>query len=224
MGDKANEELAKLGQKSLETAEKAGGWIDDVFGNGIRHVAGAFEDSMAGFRMRNRAQVMEKTRKAIEKSGMVGNVRALDPRISIPLFDAISNESDDVLQRVWADYIRNAVDPKLPNPERVVIDVVRRLEPADWPVLRVAFAHKTGELTAANFDMEESALQASLDRLHVLGLFEHNDGGLIFLLGGESDLSRKPLSITVDRSEYSATRLLRKLAVATSQWSDEHVS
>jgi hypothetical protein len=39
ISDKATEELAKLGGRSLDTIDKAGGWLEEVFGQGFRLAA-----------------------------------------------------------------------------------------------------------------------------------------------------------------------------------------
>jgi hypothetical protein len=211
--DKATEELAKLGQKALETADKTGGWVDSVFGEGFRQIGDAFADSMTGWRIRNRLRVLEKTRKAIEAAGMAGNTRPLAPRISVPLLEAISDESDETIQDVWATYIKDAVDPERPQPDRILIDVIRRLEPLDWPILKVAFANQVGKLVSADFGVGDQELTEALDRMEVLRLFDYDDDTTHYLVLGKGE--EKRLMIAIGNSEYYATRLLRKLADAT---------
>ncbi|QWW68259.1 DUF4393 domain-containing protein [Rhizobium sp. WYJ-E13] len=219
MTDRSIEELAKLGQKSLETAEKAGGWLDQVFGGGFRHLGGAFEDSMAGYRMRNRMRVVEKTQAAIKRARFAGNTRQLDPRIGVQVYDAIADESDDMLQDVWAEYIKNAINPKMPHPDRLLIDVIRRLEPSDWPILRIVFSRAVGDLVSSDFEASESELTSALDRMEVIGLFDYDDDTVQYIVAKSNVGSR--LTITVGKAEYTATRLLRRLGEATRDlWSN----
>jgi len=219
-GEKATEELAKLGQKSLDTVDRLGGWTDSVFGKGLRHLGSAFEDSMAGFRLRNRIKVIEKTRAAIDQSGLAGKTRPLDPRISMPIMDAISDESDETLQDVWAAYIKNAVDPKKANPDRILIEVVRRLEPGDWPILKKTFPKAVGRMTSEDFGLSDTELVQALDRMETLQLFDYDDPTIHYLVMGKGD--EKRLMISVGDADYYATRLLRRLAIATTDDNEEH--
>lgn len=214
ISDKAAEELAKLGQKSLETADKAGGWADSVFGKGMRHLGGAFEDSMAAYRVRNRIRVLEKTRVAIEKSGMIGSTKPIDPRIAVPILDAISDESDEDLQDVWAAYIANAVNPKKLRADRILIDVIRKLEPSDWPVLQQLFALPAGKYVPESLGREPADLENALDRLTYLGLFSYDDPRTAFLVMGEH--LEAAIQIKIGEASYYENKLFRKLAEATS--------
>lgn len=217
VGGKATEELAKLGQKSLETADKAGGWVDRVFGGGFIQLGAAFEDSMAGFRIRNRAKVLEKTKQSIEKSGLSGRLRSLDPRIAVPIIDAISDESDDTLQGVWSSFILGAVDPERPDPDRILIGVIKGLEPFDWQVLQAVFRKSHGKMSNVDFGVDTKDLVASLDRLTHLGLFSIDDSGVVYWVSSRSDVGKRKLTIMVDDIEYTSTRLLKRLAQATGK-------
>ncbi|MEH3125578.1 hypothetical protein [Agrobacterium cavarae] len=208
MPEKAAEELAKLGQKSLETAEKAGGWLDQTFGEGFRNLGGAFEDSMAGFRVRNRTRVLAKTQKAIQAAGLSGNTRPLDPRISIPLLGAISDESDENLQDVWATYIKNAVDPTKPNPDRIIIDVVRRLEPSDWSAIKCLAEGSGGVKTPADLGLSDDECENVMDRLAVIGLFHYDDPRSAVLVGGDDYAGA--LKVKIGDGSYYETKLFRR--------------
>ncbi|MBX9848901.1 MAG: hypothetical protein K2X64_06375 [Rhodocyclaceae bacterium] len=209
------EELAKLGQKGLETTEKAGGWLDGVFGEGARQLGGAWADSMAGFRARNRLKVLAKTQKAIDDAGMTGTTRPLSERMSLPLIDAIELESDETLQGVWAAYIKNSVDPKRPEPDRVLIDVIRKLEPSDWPVLQVLFRLPMGKHEASEIggSSSEADIEVVMDRLALLGLFTYDDPNSAFVVayGHHS----KSLAVQVGEGTYYEAKLFRKLSAAT---------
>ena len=212
---KAVQEVAKLGQQSLETLDKAGSWTTSVFGEGIDNLAGAWADSTAGFRLRNRIRVFEKTQKAIDASSLSGRMRLLPDRIAFPLLDAISYESDETLQDVWASYIRNAADPEKPPADRLLIDIIRRLEPADWYVLKSLFEAGPVVLQVEDLGPDRPALIMTLDRLAALGLLAIDDTKMVFMIAeGPSDLPR--LKVKGDEETYEATRLLWTLRLATS--------
>ncbi|MBZ5757966.1 DUF4393 domain-containing protein [Rhizobium sp. VS19-DR104.2] len=212
---KATQELAKLGQKSLETADKAGGWLDNIFGSGFRHLGGAFEDSMAAYRVRNRVKVLQKTKKVIEESGMEGTIDQLDPRIAVPMLNAIADENDEVLQDVWAAYIANAVNPSKPKPDRLLIEIIKQLEPSDWAILQKIFGKENGVIGVAEFEMDADALRVSLDRMEVLRLFDYDDPTIPYLVTSQSDFSQHRLVIEIGDAAYITTKLLKRLDAAT---------
>jgi hypothetical protein len=204
IGDKAAEELAKLGQRSLESADKLGSWIDGIIGDGLRHVGGSFTDSMAVMRLKNRLKVLEKAQRLINDAGLSGSTRPLSDRLSLPIIEAIEHESDETVQDVWAAYLRDAVDPASPNPDRLLVDVIRRLEPVDWPILRRCFQQNTGELTPQDFEVRDDDLRASLDRLEVLGLFSFHPGTFKYITtDGTQTVGLLPVSWT---SSYGVPR------------------
>lgn len=210
------EELAKLGQKGLETTEKAGGWLDGVFGEGARQLGGAWADSMAGFRARNRLKVLAKTQRAIDEAGLTGKTRPLSERMSVPLIDAIEQESDETLQGVWAAYIKNSVDPKRPHPDRVLIDVIRKLEPSDWPLLQILFELPTGKHNASAINISgqsEEDMEDVMDRLALLGLFVYDDPNSAYVVTGHSQPNS--IAVRIGKGTYYEAKLFRKLRSAT---------
>lgn len=213
VSDKAAEELAKLGQRSLDTIDKAGAWIDGVFGEGFTEVGHAFADSMAGFRIRNRLRVLEKTQRAIDGAGLSGHTRSLPNRLTGPVLDAIADESDESLQDVWAAYIAFTVNPKNPSADRLLVEVIRRLEPADWPILRKIFQSSPGRLRPEDFGIEENALESTMDRLSALNLFFYDDPkSAVVVGGGHYDGT---VGVSIGDSAYYETKLLRRLKAET---------
>ncbi|MCS6626264.1 hypothetical protein N0B44_25420 [Roseibacterium beibuensis] len=212
---KAVEALAKLGERSLETADKAGGWATRVFGEGFQQLGGTWADSMAGYRFRNRVRVLQKTQAAIEKAGLTDDIRTLSDRLALPLLEAISDESDETLQDVWAAYIRNAVDPTKSNGDRLLIDVIRRLEPRDWPILQTLFLSGNVTLGPSEFGLLEDELGEILDRLTALGLLDFDDDQSVYLIAEGS--SPPALKIRCGGGDYYAMKLLRRFQDAVAR-------
>jgi len=206
-------EMAKFGQQILQTSEKAGQWLDRVFGDGARQLGSAFNDSMAGFRARNRLRVLQKTQKAFEDAGSLGAIRPLSERMIIPIWEAISDECDDTLQDVWASFLKNAIDPSKSNPDRILIDTIRKLEPSDWPILQKLFIMNTGEYCAEDLGIHDTLLEESLYRLTVVGLLTYVDQRAIVT---QFDDPAHILTIRANFGKYYETKLLNKLAESTS--------
>lgn len=217
IGDKSTEELAKFGSRSLETAEKAGGWVDQVFGEGFRELGNAFAESMVGFRFRNRLRVIEKTQKAVDSAGLTGQTRPLSDRLAGPVLDAISDESDETLQDVWASYISSCVNPVKPDADRLMIDLIRRLEPVDWPILKNLFlAEEGGACNADFFGSTDASLMVSMDRFAALGLFTAADPRP-FITHGDIFATK----VDVAGGAYFALRLFYRLKAETEvAWKD----
>lgn len=176
---KAVQETAKFGQKAIEATADASGFIVRIFGPAIEQYAGALADTAAAFRLVNRARIVEKTRAQLDKLG-VKNIDTIQPRYFGPLFQAISDESDEEIQDVWATYIANALNPEnlSVKANRQLIEIIRQFEPHD---LRVLSAISYEELrqprsdhlikSIDNFASDDSMINESLARLTALGLF-----------------------------------------------------
>lgn len=214
---KAAQEIAKLGQRSLDVASEAGGFFRKTFGNAIDHIAEAMADKAAAYRVRNRASVVQKTRKHLERLG-VHNMKAIDFRNGLPLIEGISDESDDKLQEIWAAYLANALDPENSQvaANRQLIDVIRKLEPDDLVVLRgIPLAEleegRAEPIThfAQDFTLSEDALDQSLARLTALGLFAFRNGPDLLAVGSANErLQRCRLTVETRIGEFYAMPLL----------------
>jgi len=183
---KAIKEVAKLGQKSLETADKAGSYLTQTFSGAIKIYAQAFEDNATGFRIRNRANVIRKTQDHLKKRGFETGFNEIPERNIIPLLESISLESDDEIQEVWARYISNAMDPTQIsiNVNRQIIEIIKRLEPVDLPILRILDLENLNEprkdpihLKVNDFDTSDESLVTIFARLAALGLFSFKNSG-----------------------------------------------
>lgn len=133
----AIEELAKLGQKGIDSGEKAARYLTKYFDAGFAALGGAFGDSAQGFRVRNWIRVMQKTDAMLKAAGIEENFQRIQERNAIPLIEAVSLESDESLQDLWASYLRRALDPASPpgTLNRQFINIIRNLEPSDRDVL-----------------------------------------------------------------------------------------
>lgn len=217
---KAAQEVAKLGQQGVKAASDAGAYVAGTFRGAIRYVAMAAEDKAAGFFIRNRAAVEVKTRARLEQLGVDRDFRPIGERNYVPLLEAVSVESDETLQDVWAAYLANAMDPAKPEVtiNRQMIEIIKQLEPADLPVLaRVSFeelaVHRRQalRLTREDFPLEEQELAVSLSRLAAFGLFAFDNSGSVGYAPPEE--WRKPcqLEIAIAMGDFRAQPLLLQL-------------
>ncbi len=184
---KAVQELAKLGQKSIDAGSDAGKWLTKTFGQAVEHVSEALADKAAGYRVRNRANVVAKTQAHLQKLGIT-DFKAIDFRSGIPLLEGISNEPEESIQDLWSAYLANALDASQPSViiNRLIIGIIKNLEPSDLPViLRLAKedlerpVHDPIRLDHDDFLFGEPYLSNIFARLTALGLFSFENSGSV---------------------------------------------
>jgi Abortive infection alpha len=218
---KAVQEVAKLGQKTVDTVTAAGRYLTKVFEEPIRFIAMTLNDSAAGMFIRNRASVIKKTEAHLARLGVKkDSFQRIEERNIIPLLEAISIESDETVQDIWATYIANAMDPKKENLNinRQLIDLIKKLEPKDLPILtrlnREDLAQPRNRpirLKVDDFLMAEGDLNESLARLTALGLFIYETGGVTGFAPPKEWEVPCNLKIITSLGEFTAQPLLMTL-------------
>ncbi|MBO0141587.1 hypothetical protein JZX87_10500 [Agrobacterium sp. Ap1] len=203
-GFKAATEIAKTTGKAIDVGEKSGRYLAEIFQEAIAAYAGAAADSAVGFRIRNRASVAVKTEKHLSALGLDATFLTLDERAAIPLVDALSLESDDGLQDLWAAYISNAVDPvnKSIGVTALITHAISKLEPEDKAVLDRLFEldleemrQKPIKLRATDFSVSPEGLNFSLARFVAIGLFACDNSGSVGFAASEAH--RMPCNVEI---------------------------
>ncbi|MBZ9870506.1 DUF4393 domain-containing protein [Mesorhizobium sp. BR1-1-9] len=193
-GFKAASEIAKTTGKAIDAGEKGAHYLAETFADAINALAGAAADSAKGFRIRNRASVAIKTQRHLHALGLDTSYLGIEDRAAVPLIAAVSVESDDGLQEMWASYIANAVDPrhKTIGITRIITDAISKLEPEDKGVLDRLFRLDLAELrndsvrlSPADFQISDEALNYSLTRFVALGLFSCDNSGSVGFAASE---------------------------------------
>lgn len=192
-GFKAAGEIAKTTGKALDVGEKGGRYLAKVFEEAIHAMAGAVADSANGYKIRNRASVAVKTAKHLRELGLDTQFLNIEERAAIPLIEALSVESDNDLQDLWASYIANAADPNTTiGVTAMITNVISKLEPEDKGVIDRLFEldlaelrQKSLKLKAEDFNTPEQALNFSLARFVALGLFSCDNSGSVGFAAGE---------------------------------------
>jgi hypothetical protein len=192
---KAATEIAKTTGKAIDASEKASRYLADIFSEAINALAGAAADTAIGFRIRNRASVAIKTEKHLEALGLDRSFLKIEERAAVPLIEALSVESDDGLQDIWASYIANAADPRNSTigVTAVITNAISKLEPEDKEVLDRLFEIDLAEprqesikLKPSDFNTTEEALNFSLARFVALGLFSCDNSGSVGFAADDS--------------------------------------
>lgn len=107
---KAIQETAKLGEKGIETAEIAGGFVAKVFKEPIAEVSGLITDRLRFVRWRRMVAMSDEVNQILEEKG-VSKTKAVPPKLALPIFEDSSLEEDPNIQNLWNHLLANAMDP-----------------------------------------------------------------------------------------------------------------
>ena len=167
---KAVRELAKTGHKTLEVTENLAVFVGRVLGTLPEDAVGMLGgDWLHHVRLRNAARLQERT-DAILRARGIRETSSISPRLAVPLLFAASDESEDILQDLWARLVANAMDSTHPHPvRRSFITTLQQLEPLDAIVLQDIF-EKGGGVKKFTIEPENYAdeLGATLDVLEIV--------------------------------------------------------
>lgn len=86
---KAIQEASKLGQKAIDSTADATSFLVKTFGPAIDQFSKALEDKADGYRIRNRARVISKTRDYLETLGIT-DLNSVGIRNGILFLEAVS--------------------------------------------------------------------------------------------------------------------------------------
>lgn len=137
-----------------------------------------FGDSLASRRRLHQFELQ--LQEYVQKRKLLDRYVPLDERSFVPLIEAVSIETDEALQDVWAAYVANAMDPDQPvvSLNRQLISVIRNLEPSDLMLFKRLTSDWSDKATAerlvlrdGDFETPLEGLEASMARLSGLGLF-----------------------------------------------------
>jgi hypothetical protein len=102
---------AKLGQKGLETAEKAGGFLAKVFKNPIDEISGMITNKLRFVRWKRIVKMSDEVNTILKEKG-ISTTRAVSPKIALPILENASLEDEPDLQYLWNHLLSNAMNPK----------------------------------------------------------------------------------------------------------------
>jgi len=107
---KAVQSVAKLGEQSLATSEKLGGFIAKVFSEPVSEVAGMVTDKLRFARWKRMVSMSDEVQEILDRRG-IENTRAVPPKLALPLLEEASLEDEPELQKLWNNLLANAMDP-----------------------------------------------------------------------------------------------------------------
>lgn len=169
---KALQEISRATGKAIDGARDFGGFLNDIFGESLRHFGGMVADWMRYVRYRNLLKVMDKVKDIHKARAFSGRALPIPPAYVLPLLDGISLETEESIQEMWAGLIANSTDPSRAfRIKKVFIEILRGLEPLDAKILEClgdpsldeAYSITTG--ATFNSDTVATRLHADLDEV-----------------------------------------------------------
>ncbi|ABW68406.1 Abi-alpha family protein [Desulfosudis oleivorans] len=124
---KAVQGVANLGEKSLETSEKLGGFFARVFKEPIQEVSGMITDKLRFVRWRRLVQMSDDVNQILKDRG-VEDTRSVPPKLALPIFEESSLEDDKNIQHLWNQLLANAMDPNFNGELRYgFVDIIKNI-------------------------------------------------------------------------------------------------
>lgn len=144
---KAVQEAAKTARKALELAEKAGPFLERVFGPPIEDAVGIVAERLRYYRLKNWLSVQDKTQVLLDERG-VTDLRHVGAPVALPLIEAAAMEEDDSLRERWAALLAAALDPDRPPVKRSFISIFAQMEAIDVAALDLVYDITFGSMEA----------------------------------------------------------------------------
>jgi len=106
---KAIQESAKLGQKGLDTAEKAASFLAKVFKAPVDEISGMVTDKLRFIRWKRLIQMSEEVDQILMTKGTI-HTRSVPPKLALPIFEDATLEEDPDIQHLWNHLLANAMN------------------------------------------------------------------------------------------------------------------
>jgi hypothetical protein len=161
---KAVQSVAKLGEQSLDTAEKLGGFLTRVFHGPIEEVSGIVTDKLRFVRWRRLAKMSDEVNDILAQRG-IKDTRAVPPKLALPIIEEGSLEEDKTLQHLWNQLLANAMDPKFNGELRYgFVDIIKNITGIEVAILSNFYeilkreAHIADLATVANWHLKKEQI------------------------------------------------------------------
>lgn len=132
---KAVQEMAKTAGKSVDAAQKLGGFIAKCIDGPLEQAIGIWHDKLKYRRWENQITLLQKATALLEARGLDTPMRSLNLALAIPLFEEASLADSDALQDRWATLLANARDASQPEVRRAYVSILAELTAFDAIIL-----------------------------------------------------------------------------------------
>lgn len=132
-------EIAKFGTQALQTAEKLGGFLKQIFRVPVDAVSPFVVNWWRLCVLENTLKTAEEAQDVLKKRGIpLDQTRPVLLKLGIPTLENGGLENDDSLRNIWAKLLANAMDPNFDHTQlrTAFIDVIKGLEPIEAAILK----------------------------------------------------------------------------------------
>ena len=160
-------EQAKAIEQALKTLQGFGTFLREMFGTVPEDIVALLGGNWLRVRRaENLLVTLEKARERLEKRGI--KVEPTSLSIGLPILIAAADESRDELQEIWARLLAAAADPVRAKAFRnQFIEVVKRMDPLDAPVLQLVQQREHGRIKATEQNVLAEKLGVDKDEVEV---------------------------------------------------------
>lgn len=136
-------EVAKTGREIVKTTQKAGGWLDKIFGEAIEDAVGLHWSDRVKAKRIERAiynwerltELLHKTKDRLTKKG-VSITRIVPPKIALGIIENATMEDDDDLHTLWANLLASGLSPDQDEVQKKYISVLADMTSQDAVVFK----------------------------------------------------------------------------------------
>ena len=151
---KAVQEVAKTGGQAIDAGRSVGGFLDRVFGRAIEDTVGRYwTDKVAAKRIEaaiyswERLELLlHKAKKRLEKKGVV-DIRAIPPKVALPLLEYATVEHEEDLHTLWANLLATGMDAHEEEIHRKYVTTLGEMTAVDAFVLASMFEQAETEIS-----------------------------------------------------------------------------
>lgn len=133
--------VSDTARKALDTTDKAGRFLYEVFGELMVDSVGILSDQVKGYRLRNLADIAEKNRRYLEEKG-VKDPKPVSPRVAVKLLDEGTLEDDESLRDKFARLLAEALDPQGEKITRAHADALLAMTSKSFVILDYCWRHQ----------------------------------------------------------------------------------
>ncbi|MDA3925331.1 MAG: Abi-alpha family protein [Kiritimatiellae bacterium] len=132
---KAVQAVAESAGKGIDLTDRICGYFAHVMQVPVAESTGMLADYLKFKRFERQIALVEKTKAIIGSKPSLKELRAVPPKIALPIFYGASIEEDEDLHTIWARLLASAMDPDQPQPRVAFADILRQMDSMDVVIL-----------------------------------------------------------------------------------------
>lgn len=133
---KAAAEIARMGGKAIDSANKLGGFFSRIFGPALEEFGLSLQDRVKYWRIKNLVRLNEKWETLRLRSNTTSEPKPLPPKFAFSLIENASMEDDDYLHDMFASLLYNTTtDSNATEPRQAYLEIIKGMSSFDAKIL-----------------------------------------------------------------------------------------